>query len=125
MRGPLRPGQGSALSGQGRHHRLARDAQLIVFDERGVGNGWLLPAGPLREPPALPFRSVVRLIWLRNAAALLLAAALGGWVGFQMQERDCLLVVPQLEAAPQRQMAILDPAPAIDLEVLMRNAATR
>ena len=29
---------------------LARDAQLIVFDERGAGNGWLLPAGPLREP---------------------------------------------------------------------------
>jgi tetraacyldisaccharide 4'-kinase len=43
------------------HHRLARDAQLIVFDERGVGNGWLLPAGPLREPLAqhAPPRSVV------------------------------------------------------------------
>ncbi len=32
------------------HLRLARDAQLIVFDERGAGNGLLLPAGPLREP---------------------------------------------------------------------------
>ncbi|HEY0858325.1 MAG TPA: tetraacyldisaccharide 4'-kinase, partial [Albitalea sp.] len=32
------------------HLRLARDVQLIVFDERGAGNGWLLPAGPLREP---------------------------------------------------------------------------
>ena len=32
------------------HHRLLRDAQVVVFDERGVGNGWLLPAGPLREP---------------------------------------------------------------------------
>jgi tetraacyldisaccharide 4'-kinase len=37
------------------HHALARDAELIVFDERGVGNGLLLPAGPLREPlPAAP-----------------------------------------------------------------------
>jgi tetraacyldisaccharide 4'-kinase len=31
------------------HHRLARDAELVVFDERGIGNGWCLPAGPLRE----------------------------------------------------------------------------
>jgi len=43
------------------HLRLARDAQVLVFDERGVGNGWPLPAGPLREPVPrrLPGRSVV------------------------------------------------------------------
>lgn len=32
------------------HWRLQRDVSLAVFDERGVGNGWLLPAGLLREP---------------------------------------------------------------------------
>ena len=32
------------------HAALARDIELCVFDERGIGNGWLLPAGPLREP---------------------------------------------------------------------------
>lgn len=32
------------------HLQLARDVEICVFDGRGVGNGWLLPAGPLREP---------------------------------------------------------------------------
>jgi len=31
------------------HLTLQRDIELCVMDERGVGNGWLLPAGPLRE----------------------------------------------------------------------------
>jgi tetraacyldisaccharide 4'-kinase len=32
------------------HLPLSRDIEFCVFDERGVGNGWMLPAGPLREP---------------------------------------------------------------------------
>lgn len=32
------------------HYALARDVEIAVFNDRGVGNGWLLPAGPLREP---------------------------------------------------------------------------
>jgi tetraacyldisaccharide 4'-kinase len=39
------------LSDDGLQHlALARDIEICVFDERGTGNGWLLPAGPLREP---------------------------------------------------------------------------
>ena len=34
------------------HYRLARDFEIAVFDRRGLGNGWQLPAGPLREPVA-------------------------------------------------------------------------
>lgn len=36
------------------HLRLQRDLEIIVFDDRGAGNGWLLPAGPLREPVHTP-----------------------------------------------------------------------
>jgi hypothetical protein len=33
---------------------LARDIEIVAFDDRGAGNGWLLPAGPLREPLHTP-----------------------------------------------------------------------
>lgn len=32
------------------HLGLHRDLEICVFDDRGTGNGLLLPAGPLREP---------------------------------------------------------------------------
>ncbi|ALS62990.1 tetraacyldisaccharide 4'-kinase [Pandoraea norimbergensis] len=32
------------------HYALARDVEIAVFDHRLGGNGFLLPAGPLREP---------------------------------------------------------------------------
>ncbi len=48
------------------HLALARDVQLIVFDERGIGNGALLPAGPLRQP--LPRYLPVNSHVLYNAA---------------------------------------------------------
>jgi tetraacyldisaccharide 4'-kinase len=32
------------------HYALQRQCELMLFDQRGIGNGFLLPAGPLREP---------------------------------------------------------------------------
>ncbi|MFZ9335508.1 MAG: tetraacyldisaccharide 4'-kinase [Burkholderiaceae bacterium] len=46
------------------HLALARDIEVLVTDERLAGNGWLLPAGPLREP--WPRRCD---LWLHHASA--------------------------------------------------------
>lgn len=41
------------------HLALARDIEICVMDERGMGNGWLLPAGPLREAWPRPVDAVL------------------------------------------------------------------
>ena len=44
------------------HLALVRDIEIAVFDDRGAGNGWLLPAGPLREPWSKKRRDSVNLV---------------------------------------------------------------
>lgn len=47
----VHPGIDVIISDDGlQHYALARDIEIVLSDSRGVGNGWLLPAGPLREP---------------------------------------------------------------------------
>lgn len=41
------------------HRALHRDIEICLFDERGIGNGFVLPAGPLREPWPRPVDLVV------------------------------------------------------------------
>lgn len=57
------------------HYRLQRDIEICVFDERGIGNGWLLPAGPLREP------------WPRAVDLVVRAGDAGGIPGFEVSRR--------------------------------------
>ena len=47
------------------HHRLPRDVEIVVFDDRGAGNGLMLPAGPLRQP--LPAHLPAQMQVLYNA----------------------------------------------------------
>jgi tetraacyldisaccharide 4'-kinase len=63
------------------HYALQRDIEIVLFDGRGAGNGWLLPAGPLREPVARR-----RDFTVVNAPLLTaqLAASVGG-APFRMQ----------------------------------------
>ena len=51
------------------HHALHRDLEICVFDDRGLGNGFMLPAGPLREP--WPRSSLSREPWPRPANLVL------------------------------------------------------
>lgn len=52
------------------HHAMARDVEIVVFDDRGTGNGWLLPSGPLREA------------WPRRADLVVRSEAARGVPGF-------------------------------------------
>lgn len=60
------------------HHALARDAALVVFDERGAGNGLLLPAGPLREalPRLVPTGSPPPVLYTHGAPSTVLPGAI-------------------------------------------------
>lgn len=48
----LHRGTDLVISDDGLQHRaLGRDVEIALVHYRGFGNGWLLPAGPLRDPP--------------------------------------------------------------------------
>lgn len=49
------------------HWHLHRDIAIAVFDERGLGNGWLLPSGLLREPWPMRHRFAPDLVLLQHS----------------------------------------------------------
>jgi tetraacyldisaccharide 4'-kinase len=68
------------------HYRLARDREIAVVDEhRGLGNGRLLPAGPLRESRRRLDEADVKIVTRRSAA-----------LGANAPVIDAIVAVPQL-----------------------------
>lgn len=82
------------------HYRLARDAEVVVFDGRGAGNGGQLPAGPLREPLSrLCFATV--LVFNGDTDERVLAASQLPHFAMQLLPGDCYrLGDPQITCAP-------------------------
>ncbi len=120
------PGIDVIVSDDGLQHlALQREVDVIVFDERGAGNGRLLPAGPLRE--RVPARLGDRQLVLYNADApstplaghlarrkLAGAVSLRGWwqgeassLAVLQSLRGCAVLAVAGVARPQRFFAML------------------
>ena len=73
------------------HLALGRQLAIAVFDDRGAGNGWLLPAGLLREPwppaPQTPFRPDLLLQQRREDAPAASTVGTAGLPIFQASRR--------------------------------------
>ncbi len=64
------PGVDGVICDDGLQHLgLHRDAQVVVMDERGLGNGWMLPAGPLRQVPWNPLPENTWVLYNASAAS--------------------------------------------------------
>jgi len=81
-----RPEVDVILSDDGLQHlALGRDVEVLVVDEQVLGNRWLLPAGPLREPVSRLRRA--DLVVLHGPATEALTRALGAVTTAPMQLR--------------------------------------
>jgi tetraacyldisaccharide 4'-kinase len=108
------------------HAALARTAELLVFDDRGVGNGRLLPAGPLRQAMPAGLLPHQRVLYSGTRVSTALAGGVGrrslsqawpldGWLAGQPAAALPLQVLrgrPLLAAAgladPERFFAMLE-----------------
>jgi tetraacyldisaccharide 4'-kinase len=94
------------------HAALTRQAAVVVFDERGDGNGLMLPAGPLRErlPAQLPAN--VRVLYTTGRASTRLPGALAtrqidlAWPLAAWRVGDASAAVPLIELSKRNPQAL-------------------
>jgi tetraacyldisaccharide 4'-kinase len=75
------------------HYSLYRDIEVCVFDNRGCGNGWCLPAGPLREP--WPLRRIASIGQAPNNLLVLHTGSHPAFAGFTAQRQLAKVVTRQ------------------------------
>ncbi|MEJ6005297.1 tetraacyldisaccharide 4'-kinase [Paucibacter sp. AS339] len=91
------------------HLRLPRALSILLFDERGLGNGRLLPAGPLRQPPALLLQAHELVLYNAQSPSTTLPGfmarrALAGAVGLDDWWQGRPATLPALHALRGRQL---------------------
>lgn len=79
------------------HYALARDIEIVLSDARGVGNGWLLPAGPLREPASRRRDFTVLNVGLQGSAP-------AGVHAMRLQADEAVQLAPPATRKPLAQM---------------------
>lgn len=75
------------------HYALQRDIEVCVFDERGCGNGFLLPSGPLREP--WPRRALAAVGQRDDRLLVLHTGATAAFAGYRAQRQLAVHAVGQ------------------------------
>jgi len=102
------------------HWALRSDLRIAVFDARGLGNGWLLPAGLLREPwpPQAGDARAPQLVLCPPALDLPLPAGVARWASTRTLATDAVN-----RAGERRPLADFADQPCLALAAIARPEA--